>query len=44
MTLDEKLGQLTMIRADFGDAGAELNAAKLCWGMSPRMLDLQGRK
>ncbi len=45
MSLDEKLGQLTMIRADFGDAGAELGAAKLAQvreGRAGSILDLRG--
>ncbi len=45
MSLDEKLGQLTMIRADFGDAGAEIGAAKLAdirAGRAGSILDLKG--
>ncbi len=45
MSLDEKLGQLTMIRADFGDAGAELGAAKIAEikaGRAGSILDLRG--
>ena len=45
MSLHEKLGQLTMMRADFGDAGAELGAAKLAQvraGGAGSILDLRG--
>ena len=45
MSLDEKLGQLTMIRADFGDAGAEIGEAKLAEikaGRAGSILDLKG--
>ncbi len=45
MSLDEKLGQLTMVRADFGDAGAVLGAAKLAQireGRAGSILDLRG--
>ena len=45
MSLDEKLGQLTMMRADFGDAGAVLGAAKLAQireGRAGSILDLRG--
>ncbi len=45
MSIDEKLGQLTMIRADFGDAGSELSAAKLQdirAGRAGSVLDLKG--
>ena len=45
MSLDEKLGQITMIRADFGDAGAELGKAKLeeiRAGRAGSILDLRG--
>ena len=45
MSLDEKLGQITMIRADFGDAGAELGRAKLeeiRAGRAGSILDLRG--
>ena len=45
MSPDEKLGQLTMIRADFGDAGAELGAAKIAEiqaGRTGSILDLRG--
>ncbi len=45
MSLDEKLGQLTMIRADFGEAGAMLGAAKLAQvreGRAGSVLDLRG--
>ncbi|HXW22567.1 MAG TPA: glycoside hydrolase family 3 N-terminal domain-containing protein, partial [Rhodomicrobium sp.] len=47
MSLYEKLGQLTMIRADFGDAGAELGVAKLAQiraGLAGSILDLRGLK
>ena len=47
MSLHEKLGQLTMIRADFGDAGAELGVAKLAQiraGLAGSILDLRGLK
>jgi beta-glucosidase len=45
MTLEEKLGQLTMIRADFGENGAELGAGKLDdirAGRAGSVLDLKG--
>ena len=45
MSLSEKLGQLTMIRADFGEEGAELGAAKLAdirAGLAGSVLDLKG--
>lgn len=45
MSRDEKLGQLTMIRADFADAGAELGAAKIAEiqaGRTGSILDLRG--
>jgi beta-glucosidase len=45
MTLDEKLGQLTMIRADFGETGAELGPGKLDEiraGRAGSVLDLKG--
>ncbi len=45
MSLDEKLGQLTMMRADFGAVGAELSAAKIaaiCAGLAGSILDLRG--
>ncbi len=45
MTLDEKLGQLTMIRADFGEAGAKLGPDKLQEiraGRAGSVLDLKG--
>ncbi len=45
MSLDEKLGQITMVRADFGDAGAELGQAKLAEiraGRAGSILDLRG--
>jgi len=45
MSLHEKLGQLTMMRADFGNAGAELGAAKLAQiraGGAGSILDLRG--
>ena len=45
MSLDEKIGQLTMIRADFGDAGSELGAEKLAEirkGRAGSVLDLKG--
>jgi beta-glucosidase len=45
MSLDEKLGQLTMIRADFGDAGAEIGEAKFAEikaGRAGSILDLKG--
>lgn len=45
LSLEEKLGQLTMIRADFGKAGAEMGAAKLAQiraGRAGSVLDLRG--
>jgi beta-glucosidase len=45
MSLDEKLGQLTMIRADFGPQGAELGLYKLSEireGRAGSVLDLKG--
>ncbi|MFZ1108928.1 MAG: glycoside hydrolase family 3 N-terminal domain-containing protein [Rhodomicrobium sp.] len=45
MSLDEKLGQLTMIRADFGERGAELGPGKLSEiraGRAGSVLDLKG--
>ncbi len=45
MSLDEKIGQLTMICADFGDAGSELGAEKLAEirkGRAGSVLDLKG--
>ncbi len=45
MSLEEKLGQLTMIRAGFSEAGSEMGAAKLAdirAGLAGSILDLRG--
>lgn len=45
MSLEEKLGQLTMMRAGFGEAGAEMGPAKLAdirAGRAGSILDLRG--
>jgi beta-glucosidase len=45
MSFDEKLGQITMVRADFGEAGAVLGPAKLAEiqaGRAGSILDLWG--
>ncbi len=47
MSLDEKLGQLTMVRADFNDAGPELGKSKvgeIKAGRAGSVLDLTGLK